>query len=171
MSPKRKRVFHASDGFDAVELLKYARGHLESARVLFAKGYHCFDSAAFLAHLAFELLAKALLLSKTGRFPVGHSLPALWLALKQKGVTLKLSRRGQKGFILLNRFENARYPHPVAGVEVGDEDMPFFAELWDEIILQMDPELREAFRNADPLTKGGRILMYKPGNSPLHRAT
>lgn len=152
-------------------MLKYSRDHLDSARVLFASGFRHYDSAAFLAHLSFELLAKAMLLHASGEFPATHKLPELGLRLKEHGIQPRLSRRAQKGFLLLNRFENSRYPHPIAGVEVGDEDMPFFEELWKETVSQMDPHLKDLFRASDQLEKGGRVVMYKPNKSPLHRAT
>lgn len=163
MTPRKaKRSFRKADGFDPVDLLKFARGHLSSAEILFGTNYHCFDSAAYLAHVAVELLLKAALLHETKSFPAEHRLPQLRLALKRLGIRFTLSRSAQKGFSLLNSYQDARYPDPRAPVEVGDEDLPHIQRLWNEMLAQIQATLRDAFATSDQLSKGSRVLMYKP---------
>jgi HEPN domain-containing protein len=159
---KSSRVFRATDGYDPVDVLKYARGHLRSCEVLFGTSHHCFDSAGHLAHLSIELLLKASLLHATSTFPDEHSLERLKKLLVREGVTFRFSNEARRGYALLCQLQEARYPKPAAPIEIGTEDLPLFQHVWDEMLEQLQPELRTAFLTSDQLEKGGRVLMAKP---------
>lgn len=58
--------FTAADGYTTRDLVTYARDHMASARVLFQKSFHCYDSAGYLSHLGIELPLKAFLLPPHG---------------------------------------------------------------------------------------------------------
>ena len=57
--------FTAADGYTTRDLVTYARDHMASARVLFQKSFHCYDSAGYLSHLGIELPLKAFLSRST----------------------------------------------------------------------------------------------------------
>jgi len=156
-----QRVFRSTDGYEPVDLLKYARGHLHAAEVLFPKDHHSLDSAAHLSHLAIELLLKAALLEAQGTFPGEHDLNALLVELANAGRALSITQRNAETVALLDSFQECRYPNPREPIEVGTEDLPAIQQLWDDLLEQLSAPLRTSFLEADQLTKGSRILMVK----------
>jgi HEPN domain-containing protein len=156
-----RRVFRAADGYDPVDLLKYGRGHLRAAEILFGTDFHCFDSAAHLSHLAIELQLKAILLKLCGAFYGEHSLRTLVDDVLQAGLPLALTSRDNELIYLLDLFQESRYPNPHDPPQVGNSDLELVQELWNRLLAQMPAQLRDDFTNANPLEKGGRVLMVK----------
>lgn len=159
----KQRTFYAADGYDAVDLLRYARDHLYSAEVLFGTAFQCFDSAAHLSHLAVELLIKSAILHGTGSFQAEHDLDQLLTTAAKAGTAFNLSNQHQGTLFLLNEFEDCRYPNPESPAQIGNGDLQPILQLWNELLSQLPDALRQAFENADQLTKGGRILMVRDG--------
>lgn len=161
------RVFRSSDGYDPVDLLKYGRGHLHAAEVLFTEDHHCLDSAAHLGHLAIELLIKAALLHRRGSFPGEHNLTKLLAEASLAGISLHLDDRATELLKVIAPFEECRYPSPHQPVEIATEDLRKLQELWDTLLAQLPDGLRNAFLTADQTTKGGRALFVEaPDHNP-----
>lgn len=75
----KPEMFRRKDVYEAVDLLAYAKDHYAAARLLFGqnRGLHYYDSAAYLAHLAIELLLKAVSLHLSDQFQGLHDLERL----------------------------------------------------------------------------------------------
>ena len=164
------RVFRAEEGFEPVDLLKYARGHLYSAEVLFGTAFQSFDSAGHLAHLAIELLLKAAILHASGSFPGEHDLGRLLKTAANAGLSFQQTGDLEGVLFLLDGFKESRYPNPLAPVQIGNADLPGIQKLWNALLAQLPSDLRDAWEQADHITKGGRVLMVrddsKPGATP-----
>jgi len=93
---------------------------MRSSLVLFDASPYCYDSAGYLAHLAVELLMKALLLELTGSFPREHSVRRLGKRLETLGATFHPN--AGRILELLDEFNELRYPRPAPEVEIGDDD-------------------------------------------------
>lgn len=160
------RVFRSTEGYDPVDLLKFGRGHLHAAELLFTEDHHCLDSAAHLGHLAIELLIKAALLHKRGFFPGQHNLPKLLAEASLAGISLHLDDRAAELLKVIAPFEECRYPRPQQPIEIATEDLRKLQELWNSLLAQLPDDLRNAFLTADQTTKGGRALFVEePDNN------
>lgn len=159
--PLTPRVYTLDQGYQPVDLLTYARGHLRAAEVLFGFDPHCFDSAGYIAHLSIELLIKAATLNAAGHFSGGPDLFKLLEEAPTAGVLLGVSPAEKGTLFLLYRFQEGRYPMPKDPVQIGNPDLSPIQHLGDHFLEQLDPPLRDGFLNRDPLQKGGRILMGK----------
>ncbi len=62
---------------------------------------------------------------------------------------------------LLNHFQEGRYPTPADPVSIGSGDLAPIQHLWDSLLEQLPPAIRDPFLQRDPTQKGGRILMIK----------
>ena len=161
------RQFKADAGYESVDLLKYGRGHLHAAEILFLQDHHCLDSAAHLGHLAIELLLKAALLHKSGSFPAEHDLSALLQEAATAGLPFTLSEDQRVLLGAISPFEECRYPNPDNPIEIGTKDLEMIQQLWDTLLDQIPLELRAAFLEADQITKGGRTLFVNtPPSEP-----
>jgi len=108
----RPKYFHRSQGYEPIELLRYAVDHKNAALLLFEESFDYHDSAAYLAHLSVELCLKALLLERTDRFPESHNLAVLSDDLRSVGLDLQWKAPEQQALHLLGADWDVRYPHP-----------------------------------------------------------
>jgi hypothetical protein len=151
-----------SDGFTTSDLLRYAEGHRRSAAVLFdIQDPECFDSAAYLSHLGIELVLKAAILHYSGSFPKSHDLLRLLDELKRLSDFIWIPDDEVGTLRYVNLFSAVRYPTPPKAVEVGDEMAKPVDGLYALLYDKMPRELRDKQESYDPLSKGGRMLMYR----------
>jgi HEPN domain-containing protein len=160
MGAKKKR-YYARDGHTTAALLHYARDHIASAGVLFAKSYSCFDSGAHLSHLGLELMLKAVLFEASGSFPNEHDLIAIFKELRLHNPTFSLPQRHLKTLALVSRFVELRYPDPKGSRSLGDSHWKRIQALYAAIAGAMPTKLQEELRRVDPTKKGGRVLMER----------
>src|SRR5438445_6467993 len=139
--------FTAADGYTTRDLVTYARDHMASARVLFQKSFHCYDSAGYLSHLGIELLLKAFLLHHTGRFPGEHDLGCLLRLVQEHDPTITLSDAEQGLLSQEDPFNFRRYPVPTNPVPIGDEDWDGIEQLWHALTRRLPPVLKEEMRS------------------------
>jgi HEPN domain-containing protein len=158
---KKKRRYLATDGFRSADLLQYARDHLASARLLFDTSFQAFDSAGHLSHLGIELLLKAVLLDLVGEFPNEHKLRVLVDEIRMTKPTSLDDEDAQRLLTRLEPFVVLRYPNPSEPVTVGSEDMASIDRVCEAILGEMSIDFRTKYMEADPTTKGGRVLMSR----------
>jgi HEPN domain-containing protein len=161
MKKREKGFFYRADGYKEVDLLHSARDHLDAARWLFASHPNFLDSAGYLSHLGIELILKAFLLHRDGKFPKEHSLAEL---LRDAPITLH--PMFDETITLLDGFEQLRYPIPKpkrAGMlgEIGDEDWRDIYMIRKQLLRWLPPKLREEYDAIKDNEKGGRVLMEK----------
>ena len=158
----KHRVFTAADGYTTAGLLRFARDHLASARVLWERSFDCFDSAGVLCHFGLELLFKALLLHSNAAFPATHDLAYLLDLLAKSPQAPRLTQEQNALLAKIDSFFSLRYPEPNGSPEIGDQDFVRIEGLVQDLVRQLPVELRQHFTNRRPYEKGGRILMRKP---------
>ena len=163
MIKARRREFRADEGFKAVDLIKYADGHLRSARVLFASDFLCLDSAGYLGHLALELILKAGILYLHGSFEDEHDLSTLREQLEVLGVTCQLSGEQENVLYVFGQYKDLRYPNAKRPISVGSTEGDGLKTLCNTLLSQLPPALVREFLQADDGEKGGRILMTRHG--------
>ena len=159
---QRHRLFTAADGYSQVDLLRFARYHLASAKVLWTRSFDCFDSAGVLCHLGLELLFKAVLLHSNGAFPATHDLAYLLRLLAKSPHALRLTQAQSALLVKIDGLFSLRYPEPNGSPEIGDEDVIRVEALVRDLVRQLPAELRLRFTSRGPCEKGGRILMRRP---------
>ena len=158
---KKIKKFSANDGFNAGDLCHYARDHLASAKLLFARNYRCYDSAGYLAHLGLELLLKGFILYLNGEFPSGHNLERLLKLLKIKGIPI--NKNDENTLKKINDFFNLRYANPKNPIEIGGDDWQVIENLSKNLVNVFPDDLKKEFENIDgSLQKGGRRLCRRP---------
>jgi len=158
MPPK---YFLRSQGYEPVQLLRYALDHKNAALLLFATSFDYHDSAAYLAHLSVELCLKALLLDRADRFPDSHDLVSLSTDVCAAGLDLQWSRSEDQALRVIGADWDVRYPHPNAPKPVGHSHRDALLLLWGRLADTIPTELRELVRTMPHNKKGGRILMTK----------
>lgn len=161
-----QRVFTLADGYAAADLLRFARDHLASAKVLWERSFDCFDSAGVLCHLGIELLLKALLLHSVGSFPATHDLPRLLDLIAKSQQPIGLTQGQQTLLAKIDNFFSLRYPAPHASPQIGSEDFVSIEALFRGLLQQLPEDLRSSLSNQPRHEKGGRILMRKPKSKP-----
>ena len=159
---RKHRVFTAADGYTTAGLLRFARDHLASARVLRERSFDCFESAGVLCHFGLELLFKALLLHSNAEFPATHDLTYLLGLVAKSPQALSLTQEQNALLAKIDSFFSLRYPEPDGSAEIGDEELVRIEELAQDLVRQLPVELRQQLTNRRPYEKGGRILMRKP---------
>jgi len=152
--------FRRTDGYEPGAFLEAARDHMRSSLVLFDASPYCYDSAGYLAHLAVELLMKALLLELTGSFPREHSVRRLGKRLETLGATF----HPNAGRIpeLLDEFNELRYPRPAPEVEIGDDDRDPIVQMYNSLWAAVPVDIRPTTPTSRFVTKGTRVLMRRP---------
>ncbi len=156
------KTYRREDGFLTSDLLHYGRDHLASAKALFDRSYQAFDSAGYLSHLGVELLLKALLLDLEGEFPNEHDLWKLVRRVRIMNTGFLTDPEDATILTLINSFSSLRYPIPEGGQTIGDEHWSQIERLCSAIVAEMPARLQHEIQDADPTTKGGRILMSRP---------
>ena len=165
-----KRRYTHQQGYTARDLFLFADGHRRACELLFSQGPVYLESAAYLGHLAIELLLKMHLLDRAGGFPNSHDLLELVKALHNVFPDLEFTGDGLAMLARLNGFADARYPEPEARqlVSIYTTDR--------ELIKAFCPGLRDACSpallnkinaapdgiNPEGVTKGRRVLMQRP---------
>lgn len=157
----KRPTFRAEHGYQAADLVAYAHDHLRAAQHLWSGAFEFLDSAAYLAHLAVEILLKAHLLHATGAFPGTHDLRELRQDLEVAGVALHLSNAQEGTVFLLDGFAASRYPKPDEPVQVGTGDLALLLDLWNHLARSLPMDLIPAYESISPALKGGRVLMVK----------
>ena len=155
------QTFSSTDGFKPADLAQSARDHFNAVMILFEKrDAFVFDSAGYLAHIAIELVLKALLLDLRGSFPAEHDLAKLTRLVAQDLPGFGFTPEGERILASANAFGELRYPSPARRVEIGTEDLEeiihLFQRLWDGL-----PESLYPTRDSNDVRKGGRVLMRK----------
>ncbi len=156
------KSFRRQDGFSELELFQAAADHLASAKALFELHPRAYDSAGYLSHLGIELLMKALILNKCGKFPSEHSLAKLRTTFESHNRELvTFGEENETTIKLLEDFYQLRYPKTSAPIEIGSDDWDGIRRLIDFIIPLFPSSLQEEFWKLDYSQKGNRILMYR----------
>ena len=168
---RKPELFRCGDGYDAVDLLAYAMDHYAAARRLFGQnpGFRYYDSAAYLAHLAIELLLKAVSLHLSDQFQGLHDLERLADLARQDGFKFEVSGELAGTLYIVNSFEASRYPCPADPITVGTDDRANIDQLWASLVDALPEPLRSAFETSPGNVKGGRVLMVRDGPPPLGR--
>ncbi len=156
------RIFSSEkDGLAACDFLHSGLDHMTGAQVLFKSDPSHFDSAGYLAHMAVELLIKAWLLEVAGQFEGIHNLQALYGELEKSHGAAPLSEEHRKVLVMLDQFEQLRYPNRKQPTEIGDSDLPHIEALMGYLCRSMPSSIPEALEKIEPGRKGGRVLMRK----------
>jgi HEPN domain-containing protein len=163
---KKTKFYRVEDGYDAVDLLKYAIDHRDAAYHLFKAALEFHDSAAYLAHLALEVLLKAMLLHYTHEFPGGHDLLELRDELKRRGSDAGASAEFESALFQLNQAWDIRYPTPRTPKSVGHSDRDALRLVWGGISADITSSLESAFESSPANEKGGRVLMVRRASLP-----
>ncbi len=153
--------FTEEDGYTVKDLLQFGIDHLESSRILYSGGAHCFDSAGYLAQLGLELCFKALHLYANKGFNNTHNLVQLYKEIKGELTGDGLSADQLTTLSEVDKYYELRYPRKHDPVESGDEDCERALSIYDTLMEQMPEEVQEALKTINPLKKGGRVLMEK----------
>lgn len=155
------RKFTVDDGLAPIDLLRNAFDHFGAAAKLFASSPSFFDSAGYLAHIAFELVLKAWLLQVAGQFVDSHSLRKLYDELVESHGAPALSPEQVDVLTLLDKYTQLRYPNRNDPTEVGTEDLPAIEVLMQFIYERLPDKLLLELDRIDVFRKGGRALMKK----------
>lgn len=155
----RKR-FTAADGYNVRDLIQAGVDHIASARVLFKRGFRCFDSAGYLVHLGLELLLKSLLLHVTGQFKEGHSLVSLKRQLISVLPSIDSALPDQV-VATFDEFKELRYPGPEGLPGIGTSDWIAFEEAFFDFLAKMPSDWYTELEAIEGNKKAGRILMVK----------
>jgi HEPN domain-containing protein len=158
------RIFSvAKEGLVPSDFLQSGLDHMTAAKLLFESSPYHFDSGGYLAHIAVELLIKAWLLETAGEFEGVHNLQALYSRLVEKYSVPALNEERQATLVMLDQFEQLRYPNRKEPVEIGEADFPgilaLVGHLCDSIPQAIPNALEQEQREC--LRKGGRVLMKK----------
>jgi HEPN domain-containing protein len=175
---KTKSFYQYTDfNQNKTEAVKYflhsSKDHLEASLYLIDH-IRFFDSSAYLCHMAFECLFKALNIYENGQFEKTHNLLDLYSTLN----LLTFSESSLDYIKLVNGYEYLRYPidnslknkkgviidgipnHPGS---VEDEDVRhagiIFKEIW--VKLQQFDDLKKIIDSISDLKKSGRVLYKK----------
>jgi len=165
---KRNKTFKISDGFEPTDLLKYARDHLASAKLLFGRNPLCYDSAGYLAHLGLELMLKSILLELNGEFPAEHNLKLLYNLAKKAGAHL-IEKKEEKLLIKINQFFYLRYANPQNPIEIGDDDWKMIEKIFFTLLSNFPNNIMSELDNSNYYEKGSRILFRKAKGT--HKST
>ena len=157
----KRKLFRATDGYSAADMLRYARDHFSAAQHLYRARFEYFDSAAYLAHLAVEILLKACLLHLSGAFSDTHILRDLVKDIRNAGGRFDLANSDEMALYLLDYFAASRYPVPAAPVQVGSADLATISAFWNHCVSQLPADLVAAYEGLPAGVKGGRQLMVK----------
>lgn len=154
-----RRRFSKEDGYSAAGLVHTAKDHLYSAALLYDVDVRTLDSAAYLAHLALELLLKAVLLERDGQFSEGHSLVAL------AGIAdLRLPPPHDGVLTLIDRFAKSRYPDPGGLPSVAQGDWPVINQAAELILNRLPVDVRNTPDSAGSARKGTRVMIRNPSD-------
>lgn len=168
-----KPSYSNADGYSPVDLVDYAADHFTAAMSLFGdqKGGH-YDSAAYLGHLAIELLLKAWHLYELGTFPAVHRLQSLWDGLAERGVLSATTNQQRERIRVFDQFAEARYPNPDNPIEINESTRTLLWDLFTEIIQQMPAEAAQLRNDRQGFPKkGGRYFANIEGaGRGWHRA-
>lgn len=157
---KPVKKFKARDGFKSEDLIKYARDHLASAKLLFKINPLCYDSAGYLAHLGLELMLKSVILKLNGEFPAEHNLKTLYNLAKKSGAR-SIKKDEEKILKSINKFFDLRYANPQNPIEIGDEDWKIIEQLFYKLLANFPNDMISKLNNSDYYEKGSRILFLK----------
>jgi len=72
-----------------------------------------------------------------------------------------LTPRQHETLIILDTYEQLRYPNRMKPVEVGDAELQFIAELHKFFLQSLPGSLIDKMGAVNDLSKGGRVLMKK----------
>jgi HEPN domain-containing protein len=163
-----KKRYIPQQGYTERDLFLFAEGHRRACELLFSQGPDYLESAAYLGHLAIELLLKMHLLDRVGGFPNSHDLVELAEALCNVFPNLEFTEDGLAMLARLNGFADARYPDPrqPVNIETGDCEliMAFCQGLRDARSPVLIDKINARPDGIDPKwnIKGGRVLMRRP---------
>ena len=158
---KKNKNFRVSDGFEAKDLLKYARDHLASAELLFKRNPLCYDSGGYLAHLGLELTLKSILLKLNREFPVEHDLKTLYNLAKKSGA-IPIKEDEEKILKKISQFFRLRYANPQRPIEIGNDDWEAIERLFFSLLLANFPnDILSKLDDCNHYKKGNRVLMMK----------
>lgn len=160
------RTFSTADGLTPVDFAYCGLHHLVAARLLFDSDPCHYDSAGYLAHIGVELLLKSWLLQVAGHFEGIHNLCSLYSQLESKFAAPMLDNKQRKALMLLDQYEELRYPNPKKPIEVGDEDWPIIDAVADFICQSVPAEILDELEKSLPGRKAGRVLMRKKVENP-----
>ena len=155
------RIFKRTDGFDPMDLLHSSYDHHRAAMELFKGSPSFFDSAGYLAHLSVELLLKAWLLHEAGQFPGHHLVCDLHATLVADYGAIPLTPEEAGILMLLDQYEQLRYPNRNDPVEVGTERVQDIHDFVMALRCELPQALQEQMNSVNPLEKGGRVLMKR----------
>ena len=143
-SNKTKKVLTKNDCSES-DLIQYCVDHLKTAEKLYEMSdrwtWEYLHSAAFLSHLAIELLLKACLLHFENQFPAVHDLKRLFGRLRKKGINI--SNENKKWLYYLNECNALRYPNEMARTEVDVSHWKNTKALFEELRAKVPIEIRE----------------------------
>jgi len=134
---KKTRTFTTADGCTVLDLWKNSMLSISAAEVLFKNPMHIF-AGGYLAHNAIELMLKAWLLAKDGKFQGIHKLGDLYTQLENQHGAQPLPKRIENILTKVENFGQLRYPNTNNPIEIGTDD-------WDDIE-QLHKFIRDASR-------------------------
>jgi len=150
-----------TDGVHPEDLVQAGLDHYKSAIELYSLSPVYFDSGGYLMHMSAELILKAWLQEVTDSFPKTHLLEVLYEELFKLANAPELTPRQHETLIILDTYEQLRYPNRMKPVEVGDADLQFIAELHEFFLQSLPGSLIDKMGAVNDLSKGGRVLMKK----------
>ncbi len=145
-SRKQKMVFTREDCTES-DLIQYSVDHLKAAEKLYELSgrwsWEYLHSAAFLSHLAIELLLKACLLHSIKEFPPTHDLKRLFALLRKNDNNIDISSQNKKWLKYLNGCNALRYPNKSIKTEVDINQSKKTRALFEELRGKLPDEIKK----------------------------
>ena len=159
------RKYYKAD-YNPEDLLQSGLDHLSSSEVLLKSHPNNYDSAGYLAHMAFELMLKSWILFINSEFEAIHSLPKLIEEVKKLDPDFSLNEREQQTLTYLSNFVELRYPSANNPIEIGGDDIEQLNDLAEKIWQGMPEALVQNYQNIPAGKKGNRTLISRPSDIP-----
>ena len=160
------KVFYRQDGFSESNLLQFGVDHIKTALHLFNQSPNYYDSAGYLSHIGVELILKSWLLYVFNNFDGDHNLERLYGKITTKYPSKELPIKHHNTLLLLDKFEELRYPSPLGSVEIGSNDSQKIENLINSIFKRLpNKSFFNTLNKISILNKGGRVLMEKKVSS------
>lgn len=138
-----KKVFTRNDCSES-DLIQYCVDHIKTAEKLYELSgrwtWEYLHSAAFLSHLAIELLLKSCLLHYENEFPPIHDLKRLFSILRKRGIII--SDENKKWLNYLNGCNALRYPNELSRTEVDVNQWEKTKSLFEELRTKIPVEIQ-----------------------------
>lgn len=159
---RKFKVLSRADGYSENNLLQYGIDHIRASKFLLKQSPACYDSAGYLFHIGIELIIKSWLLYIFDSFDKDHNLKRLYGKITKKYPSKKLSLKHYNTLLLLDKFEELRYPTPENPIEIGSDESQKIEELTLSILKKMPKKHYSKILAKISITnKGNRVLMEK----------